>query len=157
MHSISKLNKFIISSSAWFGGVFFYPGTAIIKAVLRLCEKNYKKMKKSVDKHKRLVYYIYCSRHTWAAKLKKICGEVSEWFKELVLKTSDSERGRGFESHPLRHMCKMAWLEFRFINKRKFSLEKYSRGWRGRFAKSLGFARAAWVRIPSSPPYLRTI
>ena len=22
---------------------------------------------------------------------------------ELVLKTSDSERGRGFESHPLRH------------------------------------------------------
>ena len=31
-------------------------------------------------------------------------GEVSEWFKELVLKTSDSERGRGFESHPLRHI-----------------------------------------------------
>ena len=31
-------------------------------------------------------------------------GEVSEWFKELVLKTSDSERGRGFESHPLRQM-----------------------------------------------------
>ena len=31
------------------------------------------------------------------------CGEVSEWFKELVLKTSDSVRGRGFESHPLRH------------------------------------------------------
>ena len=30
-------------------------------------------------------------------------GEVSEWFKELVLKTSDSVRGRGFESHPLRH------------------------------------------------------
>ncbi len=29
-------------------------------------------------------------------------GEVSEWFKELVLKTSDSERGRGFESHSLR-------------------------------------------------------
>ena len=29
-------------------------------------------------------------------------GEVSEWFKELVLKTSDSERGRGFESHLLR-------------------------------------------------------
>ena len=31
-------------------------------------------------------------------------GEVSERFKELVLKTSDSERGRGFESHPLRHI-----------------------------------------------------
>lgn len=29
-------------------------------------------------------------------------GEMSEWFKELVLKTSDFERGRGFESHPLR-------------------------------------------------------
>ena len=26
-------------------------------------------------------------------------GQVSEWFKELVLKTSDSERNRGFESH----------------------------------------------------------
>ena len=36
-------------------------------------------------------------------KLLKHCsGEVSEWFKELVLKTSDSERGRGFESHLLR-------------------------------------------------------
>ena len=31
-------------------------------------------------------------------------GEVSERFKELVLKTSDSERDRGFESHPLRHV-----------------------------------------------------
>ena len=30
------------------------------------------------------------------------CGEVSEWFKELVLKTSDTERYRGFESHLLR-------------------------------------------------------
>ena len=31
-------------------------------------------------------------------------GEVSEWFKELVLKTSDPARDRGFESHPLRHI-----------------------------------------------------
>ena len=30
-------------------------------------------------------------------------GEMSERFKELVLKTSDSERGRGFESHLLRY------------------------------------------------------
>ena len=30
-------------------------------------------------------------------------GEVSEWFKELVLKTSDTARYRGFESHLLRH------------------------------------------------------
>ena len=28
---------------------------------------------------------------------------MSEWFKELVLKTSDPARDRGFESHPLRH------------------------------------------------------
>ena len=28
---------------------------------------------------------------------------MSEGFKELVLKTSDSARGRGFESHPQRH------------------------------------------------------
>ena len=33
----------------------------------------------------------------------KINGEVSEWFKELVLKTSDPERDQGFESLPLRH------------------------------------------------------
>ena len=38
-------------------------------------------------------------------------GEVSERFKELVLKTSDSERGRGFESHPLRHVCISSGLE----------------------------------------------
>ena len=31
-------------------------------------------------------------------------GEVSERFKELVLKTSDSERDRGFESHSLRNL-----------------------------------------------------
>ena len=30
-------------------------------------------------------------------------GEVSEWFKELVLKTSDPARDQGFESLPLRH------------------------------------------------------
>ena len=43
-------------------------------------------------------------------------GEVSERFKELVLKTSDSERGRGFESHPLRHI--------RYRNRP--TMEKYS-------------------------------
>ena len=31
-------------------------------------------------------------------------GEMSERFKELVLKTSDTERYRGFESHSLRHI-----------------------------------------------------
>ena len=30
-------------------------------------------------------------------------GEMSEWFMELVLKTSDTERYRRFESYSLRH------------------------------------------------------
>ena len=38
-------------------------------------------------------------------------GEVSERFMELVLKTSDSERGRGFESHPLRHIMNSVFGE----------------------------------------------
>ena len=31
-----------------------------------------------------------------------LLGEVSEWFKEPVLKTGDPARDRGFESHLLR-------------------------------------------------------
>ena len=31
---------------------------------------------------------------------------------ELVLKTSDPERDRGFESHPLRHKLNMEWQVF---------------------------------------------
>ena len=53
--------------------------------------------------------------------LSSIDGEVSERFKELVLKTSDSERGRGFESHPLRHIF----------------LEKWPSGWRRLPAKQV--------------------
>ena len=34
-------------------------------------------------------------------------GGVSEWFKELVLKTSDPARDQGFESLPLRHISKI--------------------------------------------------
>ena len=30
-------------------------------------------------------------------------GEMSEWFKEPVLKTGDRASDRGFESHSLRH------------------------------------------------------
>ena len=37
---------------------------------------------------------------------------MSEWFKELVLKTSDSERDRGFESHPLRHNTCLLYTSF---------------------------------------------
>ena len=33
-------------------------------------------------------------------------GGVSEWFKELVLKTSESARARGFESYLLRFMAR---------------------------------------------------
>ena len=36
-------------------------------------------------------------------------GGVSERFKELVLKTSDPARDRGFESHPLRHLFLLEW------------------------------------------------
>lgn len=54
------------------------------------------------------------SRGRWRASiaiLEKFCytilvalhGKVSEWFKELVLKTSDAATHRGFESHPFRH------------------------------------------------------
>ena len=42
-------------------------------------------------------------------------GEVSEWFKELVLKTSDSARGRGFESHLLRCVWKQSYNFIWFI------------------------------------------
>ena len=34
----------------------------------------------------------------------RLYGEMSEWFKELVLKTSDPARGQGFESLSLRHI-----------------------------------------------------
>ena len=44
-------------------------------------------------------------------------GEVSERFKELVLKTSDSSRSRGFESHPLRQ-----------FHIKIFTMQKYSSG-----------------------------
>ena len=44
---------------------------------------------------------VRSSNLRWVTKL--IFGEVSEWFKEPVLKTGDRERDRGFESHPLRH------------------------------------------------------
>ena len=40
---------------------------------------------------------------TFAIIIKLEYGEMSEWFMELVLKTSDPARDRGFESRPLRH------------------------------------------------------
>ena len=40
-------------------------------------------------------------------------GEVSEWFKEPVLKTGDAATHHGFESHPLRHLfrCNLSKLQ----------------------------------------------
>ena len=37
-------------------------------------------------------------------------GGVAEWFKAPVLKTGDSARDRGFESHLLRHLLKKELL-----------------------------------------------
>ena len=47
---------------------------------------------------------VRSSNLRWVTNIFNHHGEVSEWFKELVLKTSDSERDRGFESHPFRHL-----------------------------------------------------
>ena len=77
-------------------------------------------------------------------------GEVSEWFKELVLKTSDSQEPwvRIPPSPPYRHQSKENLInEFKFAH-----LENYSRGRRGAPAKGVGWATAARVQIPHSPP-----
>ena len=52
-----------------------------------------------------------------AVRCRGAFGEMSERFKELVLKASDSAMSRGFESHSLRHLFKTVRL-----------LEKYSSG-----------------------------
>ena len=49
---------------------------------------------------------------------------MAEWFKALVLKTSDAERHRGFESLSLRQVT---------------VVEKYPRGRRGSPAKGVGW------------------
>ena len=59
-------------------------------------------------------------------------GEMAEWLKALVLKTSDVERHRGFESLSLRQM----------------HVEKYPRGRRGSPAKGVGCDK----RRPGSNP-----
>ena len=64
-----------------------------------------------------------------------------EWFMELVLKTSDVARHRGFESLSLRHFFLMVGL-----------MEKYPRGRRGSPAKGVGRVTGARVQIPASPP-----
>ena len=54
-----------------------------------------------------------------------IQGEMAEWLKALVLKTSDVERHRGFESLSLRQ--------------NRIDVEKYPRGRRGSPAKGVGW------------------
>ena len=63
-------------------------------------------------------------------------GEVSEGFKELVLKTSDTARYRGFESHLLRQFFLKAAAEREKIENNLY-LEKYPRGRRGSPAKGV--------------------
>ncbi len=59
---------------------------------------------------------------------------MSEWFMELVLKTSDSARGRGFESLSLRHLITCGAGSKVNI---AFGVEKYPRGRRGSPAKGV--------------------
>ena len=47
------------------------------------------------------IQYLY-DKLIELSQLMTVTGEVSEWFKEPVLKTGDPERDRGFESHLLR-------------------------------------------------------
>ena len=68
-------------------------------------------------------------------------GEVSEWFKELVLKTSDAKAPR------VRISASPPTQFNNFINS-----EKYSRGRRGAPAKGVGRATGARVQISPSPP-----
>ena len=74
-------------------------------------------------------------------------GEVSERFKEPVLKTGDSVMGHGFESHPLRHTTLKQNGAHQFC-----LMEKYSSGRRGAPAKGVGVLKRARVQIPPSPP-----
>ena len=56
---------------------------------------------------KKFCSFLLTNRRFYSIIIKlfdAVSGEVSEWFKELVLKTSDSARNRGFESHPLRQL-----------------------------------------------------
>ena len=67
-------------------------------------------------------------------------GEMSERFMELVLKTSDTERYRGFESLSLRHIV------YLFIRRCT------QVGRRGAPAKGVGRVTGARVQISPSPP-----
>ena len=60
---------------------------------------------------------------TFAIIIKLEYGEMSEWFMELVLKTSDAARHRGFESLSLRQIIQHS--------AGNISVEKYPSGCKG--------------------------
>ena len=64
---------------------------------------------------------------------------MAEWFMALVLKTSDTERYRGFESLSLRHL----------ILYHLSDLQKYPRGRRGSPAKGVGCVKRREGSNPS--------
>ena len=49
---------------------------------------------------------------------------MSERFKELVLKTSDSAMSRGFESHSLRQLLILGMQEFNMVLRRSTQVVK---------------------------------
>ena len=89
-------------------------------------------------------------------KLFKSHGEVSEWFKELVLKTSDAKapRVRISASPPLLFKDRLIFYLRLIAHSAGINLymEKYSRGRRGAPAKGVGRATGARVQISPSPP-----
>ena len=54
-------------------------------------------LKKALDKDRKMCYNNLVTG-------KAEYGQVSEWFKEPVLKTGDTATYRGFESHPVRQI-----------------------------------------------------
>ena len=61
-----------------------------------------------------------CDKIIKSLKDSEKYGEVSEWFKELVLKTSDTATYRGFESHPLRQIIFAELFRYFYINVQKY-------------------------------------
>ena len=57
-----------------------------------------------------------------------LLGEVSEWFKEPVLKTGDPARDRGFESHLLRQAAER--LQCLWVNGNEFKSFAYLNAYR---------------------------
>ena len=79
---------------------------------------------------------------------------MSERFKELVLKTSDLERDREFESHPLRQKLNRVILQLvdAVVSFYMIVWRSTQAGRRGAPAKGVGRSRGARVQIPPSPP-----